>query len=199
MLAGVALAGAAGCGGSGKSPGTISVQVVTTTLAPRTVTYAIPSSAMEPTILCGRGPSKPGCTGVANDHVVVTVPALDIHRKDIIVFRAPSEAAVNCGEGGTFVKRVIGLPGETVRQDANGFVWIRSPYANLWEKLKEPYVSASRRLADSAHFGQRWKVPKGDYFTMGDNRAESCDSRVWGGVPKVAVVGKVIKIIRPRY
>lgn len=192
----------AGCGGSGKttvttsvSPGSISVE--TTTVAPSTVTYAIPSSAMEPTIRCKKGP--PGCTGVANDHLVVDVPAPQIRRYDIIVFHTPREAALKCGEGGTFVKRVIGLPGEVVREDDHGSIWVRASASKAFVKLNEPYVPAASRLADSQHFGQKWHVPIGDYFTMGDNRAESCDSRVWGSVPRKNVIGKVIKVIRPKY
>jgi hypothetical protein len=65
-------------------------------------------------------------------------------------FRAPSEATVKCGEGGKFVKRVIGLPGETVREDDHGFIWIRAPRSKTFDKLNEPYVPASRRLADSS-------------------------------------------------
>jgi signal peptidase I len=85
--------------------------VVTTTLAPRAITLAAPSSSMEPTILCARGPNNVGCTGVANDHVVADVPAPQIQRDDIVVFHTPRAAALRCGLGGTFIKRVIGLPG----------------------------------------------------------------------------------------
>jgi signal peptidase I len=190
----------AGCGGSGKSPSTdVSVPVVTTTLAPRTVTYAMPSSSMEPTILCGRGPSAVGCTGVADDHVLVEEPAPQIHRSDIVVFNAPPEAALRCGKGGKLIKRVIGLPGETVHQDDHGYVWIKRPGSSTFVKLKEPYISAQDRLADRAHFGITRHVPPGEYFMMGDNRSESCDSRTFGPVPLGNVLGKVVKIDRPQY
>lgn len=183
----------AGCGGSGKSNS--SVPVITIKQPSRTVTLGVPSSAMEPTIRCAKGP--PGCTGVANDGVVVEEPAPRIRRGNIIVFRAPREAAMRCGEGGKFLKRVIGMPGETVREDDHGFIWIRAPRSKTFHKLTEPYVPAASRLADSAHFGQVWHVPPDAFFTMGDNRAESCDSRVWGGVSGADVIGKVVKILRP--
>ena len=160
--------------------------------------YRIPSSSMEPTLNC----AKPalGCLGDSSDRVLACRICLDFgppSRGDIIVFNTPSEAAAKCGEGGTFVKRVIGLPGETVREDDNGFIWIRGPDSKTFAKLKEPYVSADRRLLDSAHFGQTWHVPNGDYFMMGDNRSQSCDSRTWGSVPRNKLIGIVFFVYWP--
>jgi signal peptidase I len=190
--------GLAACGGSGKSPATDgSVPVETVTAPSRTITYRIASSAMEPTILCERGPSNPGCTGLANDHVAVLEPAPQIRRLDIVVFNTPEKAKTDCGEGGTFVKRVIGLPGELVHEDKHGNILVKSPGSPAYVKLKEPYLSKARRLADSQHFGMTWRVAPDSYFMMGDNRSESCDSRVWGSVPSRNVIGKVVKIIRP--
>jgi signal peptidase I len=152
---------------------------------------------MEPTLHCARAPSNPGCLGRASDLVVTRLTgAANLQRRDIVVFRTPSKAAVDCGEGGTFVKRVIGLPGETVHQDTRGFVWIREPGSKKFVKLSEPYISAHSRLADSQHFGITRKVPEGEYFVMGDNRSESCDSRTWGSVPARNIIGSVVKIIR---
>lgn len=166
----------AGCGASGS-----------------THTYTIPSAAMEPTLHC----AKPGlgCLGAGDDRVVVRVGAA-VRRKDIVVFRTPPAAAARCGEAGLFVKRVIGLPGETVHQDDHGFIHVRGPHSKTFTKLEEPYVSARRRLSDSAHFGETWHVPAGDYFMIGDNRSQSCDSRTWGSVPRRNIVGPVVEIIR---
>jgi signal peptidase I len=162
--------------------------------------YRIPSSSMEPTLDCARGPAEPGCTGGSSDRVLACRICLDFSnpsRGDIVVFNTPSEAALKCGEGGTFVKRVIGLPGETVREDDFGKIWIRAPGAKKWVKLKEPYLSKSRRLADTEHFGQTWHVPEGQYFMMGDNRAQSCDSRSWGSVPRDKLIGTVFFVYWP--
>jgi signal peptidase I len=162
--------------------------------------YRIPSSSMEPTLKCARSPAEPGCTATSSDRVLACRVCLDFAspaRGDIVVFNTPTAAAANCGEGGTFVKRVIGLPGETVREDDSGFIWIRGPDSKKWVKLKEPYVSAARRLADSVHFGQSWHVPDGEYFMMGDNRAESCDSRQWGSVPRSDLIGTVFFVYWP--
>jgi signal peptidase I len=162
--------------------------------------YRIPSSSMEPTLNCARGPAEPGCLGNSSDRVLACRICLDFgppSRGDIVVFNTPTEAALKCGEGGTFVKRVIGLPGETVREDDNGFIDIKKPGEKQFERLKEQYVSADRRLADSAHFGQIWKVPPGDYFMMGDNRSQSCDSRTWGSVPRNKLIGTVFFVYWP--
>jgi len=162
--------------------------------------YRIPSSSMEPTLNCAKGPAFPGCLGHSSDRVLACRICLDFgppKRGDIVVFNTPSDAATKCGEGGTFVKRVIGLPGDIVREDDNGFIWIKSPGAKEFVKLKEPYLSAQRRLADSQHFGQKWTVPPGEYFMMGDNRPESCDSRVWGSVPRNKLIGTVFFVYWP--
>lgn len=143
---------------------------------------------MEPTLHCAREDNRPGCLGSADDRIVVQF-GKHVKRGDIAVFRTPHEAALRCGEGGIFVKRVIGLSGETVREDDHGFIQIDG------KRLDEPYVSKPRRLADTYHFGKTWHVPKGKYFMLGDNRAQSCDSREWGAVPPRNFKGPVIKII----
>jgi signal peptidase I len=155
---------------------------------------------MEPTLNCARGPAEPGCLGSSSDRVLACRICLDFSspsRGDIIVFNTPTEAALKCGEGGTFVKRVIGLPDEKVREDDNGFIWIEKPGAKKFVKLKEPYVRPNVRLADSAHFGQIWQVKPDSYFMMGDNRSQSCDSRTWGSVPRSKLIGTVFFVYWP--
>ena len=160
--------------------------------------YRIPSSSMEPALNCAK--PGPGCLGDSSDRVLACRICLDFRspsRGDIVVFNTPTEAALKCGEGGTFVKRVVGLPGDTVREDNHGFIWIRGPDSKKYVKLKESYLSARARLADSTHFGQMWHVPKGDYFMMGDNRSQSCDSRTWGSVPRSKLIGIVFFVYWP--
>jgi len=155
--------------------------------------YRIPSSSMEPTLHCAR--PGPGCEAHFSDRVLACRICLDFSspsRGDIIVFKTPPAAAEKCGEGGTFVKRLIGLPGETVREDDRGFIWIRGPNGKTWTRIAEPYLSAASRLADREHFDHTWNVPQGDYFMLGDNRADSCDSRTWGPVPRASLIGPVI-------
>ena len=157
--------------------------------------FRIPSSSMEPALHCARPGT--GCEAATSDRVLVNRLAFVFgspHRGQIVVFKAPSKANL-CGgndAGATFVKRLIGLPGETVREDRHGFVWIRQAAATAWTKLSEPYVSAAARRADSEYFGRTWRVPVGEYFMVGDNRADSCDSRRWGAVPRSSLIGPVI-------
>jgi signal peptidase I len=157
--------------------------------------YRIPSSSMEHTLHCARPGS--GCEASMSDRVLVNRLAYDFgspQRGQIVVFTSPARANLcERGDGGTtFVKRLIGLPGETVREDRHGFIWIRRAGATTWTKLPEPYLSRSARLADTAEFGHTWPVPQGEYFMLGDNRPDSCDSRRWGAVPRSSLVGPVM-------
>jgi len=157
--------------------------------------YRIPSASMENTLYCGR--PADGCTGSTSDRVLVNRLAYRFEspqRGQIVVFHAPSRANLCApGDGGTtFVKRLIGLPGETVREDHKGFIWIQRPGTSTWTRLAEPYLSRTARLDDSAHFGKSWQVPEGKYFMLGDNRGNSCDSRRWGAVPRSSLIGPVI-------
>jgi signal peptidase I len=157
--------------------------------------YRIPSASMEKTFLCAR-PAN-GCTGSTSDRVLVnrlTYRFGSPQRGQIVVFHAPAKAsACEPGDAGTtFVKRLIGLPGDTVREDDSGFIWIHESGVTTWERLREPYVSAQSRRDDSKYFGHTWKVAAGSYFMLGDNRPDSCDSRSWGAVPRSNLIGPVI-------
>jgi signal peptidase I len=164
--------------------------------------YRIPSSSMERTLNCAKGPSptQSGCLGDSSDRVLACRICLDFgppSRGDIVVFNTPKDVPRACGEGGTFVKRVIGLPGETVKEDDSGFIFVRGPDSKKFVKLNEPYVTKDQRLRDSGHFGQSWKVKPNSYFMMGDNRPESCDSRTWGSVPRRKLIGIVFFVYWP--
>jgi len=143
--------------------------------------YRVPSSSMEPTLHCAR--PGVGCEGDTADWVLVPrfAPFWTPSRADIVIFRTPPETAVKCGEGGTFVKRLIGLPGDTV-SERDGYISVNG------RPLKEPYMKRSRRDTLSG----TWHVPKGEYFFVGDNRAQSCASRVWGSVPRHNLLGPVV-------
>jgi signal peptidase I len=149
--------------------------------------YRIPSSSMEPTLHCA---GSQGCEARLSDRVLANrfiYRFRSPHRGEIVVFKTPPQAQARCGAGGTFVKRLIGLPGETW-SERNGFVSIDG------KKLNEPYIKADRRDTET-HEPQ--KIAKGQYFMMGDNRAESCDSRVWGTVPRGNLIGEVFATYWP--
>jgi len=151
--------------------------------------YRIPSSSMEPTLHCARPGS--GCEARFSDRVLANRFIYHFrkpHRGDIIVFKTPPLAEQRCGAGGTFVKRLIGLPGETW-SEKNGYVYING------KKLIEPYVKADRR--DTATSYPARKIPQGMYFMMGDNREQSCDSREWGAVPRKNLIGEVFAVYWP--
>jgi signal peptidase I len=150
--------------------------------------YRIPSSSMEPTLHCAR--PAPGCESRFSDRVLANrfiYRFVDPGRGDIIVFKTPEIAAQKCGAGGTFVKRLIGLPGDRWEERA-GYVYING------KRLEEPYVQRARR--DARTLPPRTIAP-GHYFMMGDNRSQSCDSREWGAVPKKNLIGKVFAVYWP--
>jgi signal peptidase I len=150
--------------------------------------YRIPSSSMEPTLHCAT--PDPGCEAGFSDRVLACRFCYRFwspQRGDIIVFKTPPLAAVRCGAGGTFVKRLIGLPGDTWAEK-NGYVYIDG------RKLNEPYIKPDRRDTRTI---KRIRIPPGYYFFMGDNRNSSCDSREWGTVPRKNLIGKVFATYWP--
>jgi signal peptidase I len=147
--------------------------------------YRIPTPSMEPTLHCAKPTAF--CQGRFSDRVIANRLAYrfgDPKRGQIVVFRAP-EAARRCGStdgGSTFVKRIVGLPGELV-SERDGVVYVNG------DPIAEPYVDPALR----GHGTNRWpRVEPGQYFVLGDNRVRSCDSRAWGTVPRGNLIGPVI-------
>jgi signal peptidase I len=143
--------------------------------------YRIPSASMEPTLHCAR--PAPGCHSRFSDRVIANrfiYRFRSPRRGEIIVFRTPPGTRQACQQEGVFVKRLIGMPGEVVSERA-GFVYVDG------RKLDEPYVKPAERDSRT----ESWRVPAGRYFMMGDNRADSCDSRYWGSVPRKNLIGPV--------
>ena len=150
--------------------------------------YRIPSSSMEPTLHCAR--PAVGCEAGVADRILANRFLFHLRsprRGEIVVFHVPSSAVARgcaAGSGDTFVKRLVGLPGDLVFEDRLGFLWING------RKLDEPYVEPQRRRQDLVYVNRRWRVPRGSYFMVGDNRGQSCDSRAWGSVPRENLIGK---------
>jgi signal peptidase I len=169
--------------------------------------FFIPSGSMERTLH--------GCPGCKGDRVLVNklvYKLRDIHRGEIVVFNGSGlpfqpevivakpknafEAArrkiantVGLGAPGErdFIKRVIGLPGDTVQCcDEQGRVQVNGV------GLNEPYLFED----DHSQFGPT-VVPKGRYFVMGDHRSRSSDSRFNGTVPEGKIIGRAFVVVWP--
>lgn len=102
-------------------------------------------------------------------------------RGDVVVFIAPPNTSTD------YVKRVIGLPGDTVQVDANGIVTVNGV------ALNEPYVLDHANPYEP----HVWKLGANQYFVLGDNRGDSSDSRAWGPVPRNYIIGKAALVYWP--
>ena len=115
----------------------------------------------------------------------------DYQRGDIVVFQPPE----GFGQGGVpFIKRVIGLPGDTVSLE-NGHVFVTRAGGSP-VRLDEPYIvraidgGAAPTLPKDSGGTSSWTIAAGTYFVMGDNRPESQDSRFFGPVHRELIVGR---------
>jgi signal peptidase I len=154
--------------------------------------YRIPSPSMEPTLHCAL--PEPDCETTTSDRVLANRFINHFRqprRGEIVVFTTPKLALQRCGTQGTYVKRLIAVPGD-VWKERTGVVYING------KKLNEPYIQATRRdsqtltLRDIPPRNTYTRIPKGYYLMMGDNRSSSCDSRRWGLVPRGNIIGKVV-------
>ena len=114
----------------------------------------------------------------------------DVREGDIVVFSHPPLDHCGGPQEGDLVKRVIALPGQTIYSSGN------SIYVN-GKLLSEPYLPDGDPLgppipdASSKH---PYRVPPGEFYMLGDNRAISCDSRYWGPIKGSSIVGKVVLV-----
>jgi signal peptidase I len=139
--------------------------------------FRIPSGSMEPTLAVG-------------DRVLVNRLSYrlhDINRGDVIVFKRPETAPAAPGDPEDLIKRVIGLPGDTVVA-REGIVYVND------RPLEEPYLPVG---TSTANLDDPVTVPEGEVFVMGDNRDNSSDSRFIGTIPVDSVVGRAFAVIWP--
>jgi len=169
--------------------------------------FYIPSGSMEPTLYG---------SDTGGDRILVCkwlYRFRDPKRQEIVVFNAPPEAddAIRLGQSKDFIKRLIGLPGDTV-EVKSGSVWVNG------EKLSEPYIkeppnyqmkiidgrvySIEQYMTDPSitHKVQNTpagKIPEGKYLVFGDNRNNSNDSHKWGLLDRDRVLGRAMFIFWP--
>ena len=157
-------------------------------------TFYIPSGSMEDTLLVGDhlfvnrfiyGQAK---TGLERS----LLPARDVRRGDIVVFRSPENANIDV------VKRCVGLPGDTVdvqgkRLFINGKQVNDGSYAIHRDPVSYSELSFSDQGRRRDNFGPE-VVPPDRYFCMGDNRDYSYDSRFWGMLPRHLIKGRALFI-----
>ncbi len=167
--------------------------------------FVIPTGSMEDSLLIGDHLLVDKLAFAPSDSVAdLLLPYLEVERGDIIVFRYPIDL------GQTFVKRVIGVPGDRVRI-VDKALWLngkpvdepyvvhKSDYIDQYrDNFPSPpngqvYPSAIEMLENHAEGGELI-VPEGRYFALGDNRDHSLDSRYWGFVPRENIIGKPLII-----
>jgi signal peptidase I len=157
--------------------------------------FKIPTGSMEPNLLIGdhllvnKFVFGPTATRLEE----VSLPIEPIRRQEVIVFKYPEEPERD------FIKRVIGLPGETLEL-RNKKVYINNqPLDEPYVHFLEPPGDSKPGDADYTDFDVRRQygpvtVPANHYFVMGDNRDNSQDSRYWGFLPREYIKGKALMV-----
>lgn len=145
--------------------------------------FKIPTGSMEDNLLVG-------------DHILVNkfvygptataledwlLPVRPLERQDVIVFRAPQEPDKD------FIKRTVGLPGESVVVEGGEVVVDGQP-------IDDPHANHKASYGSFHDTREPAEVPAGEYFVMGDNRENSRDSRYWGTVPRSHIKGKAMLV-----
>jgi signal peptidase I len=113
----------------------------------------------------------------------------DVREGNIVVFTHPPLDQCGGEPAGDLIKRVIALPGQTIYSSGNS-IYIDG------RRLAEPYLPAHDPLGPPiASREHPYRVPPGEFYVLGDNRADSCDSRYWGPIQGSSIVGKAIVVI----
>jgi signal peptidase I len=142
-------------------------------------TYYIPTGSMEPTLHIG-------------DRILVFKLAYVFgspQRGDVVVFKAPAREAVDCGDSYVpdLVKRIVGLPGETISSVHNVIFIDHRPLEQPWAHYEPLDVAPITPQT----------IPANHYFMIGDNQPNSCDSRYWGTIPRSSIIGEAVFKIWP--
>jgi signal peptidase I len=143
--------------------------------------FSIPTTSMVPTLDVG-------------DRILVLKAFFNwhqVHEGDIVVFTHPPRDHCPGPAGTDLVKRVIALPGQTI-YSAGGVLYVDG------RRLREPYLPAPDPLGPPIPGASRqdpFRVPRGEFYVLGDNRAISCDSRFWGPIKGSSIVGRAVMLL----
>jgi len=177
--------------------------------------FKIPSGSMIPTLLVG------DLILVNKFHYGVRLPVLNTKifangepkRGDVVVFRYPGKSELDPEKGADYIKRIIGVPGDTIdvsddQVRINGQAVAYKPAgvfvgtgaglddtgADIVQEMLPGKTHTILDIPGSPFPPSTWVVPKGEYFAMGDNRDHSADSREWGFFPEHNLVGRAMVI-----
>lgn len=183
-------------GGQSRSSGFFSFvwDLIKTFIIVMLVAFAIRYFVIQPFVVDGDSMLP---TFINNEYLIAEKISYDFqipHRGDVVIFRYPKNPQV------IYIKRVIGLPGETVEIKDNKVYVAGSP--NDSEKpLTEGYLASSVKteVFVSGDEGKNAKKILGDneFFVLGDNREHSSDSREWGVLPRANIIGRVWITVTP--
>ncbi|HVM65827.1 MAG TPA: signal peptidase I [Acidimicrobiales bacterium] len=140
--------------------------------------FFIPSASMDPTLK-------------VHDRILVNKLSYHmhpVHRGDIVVFKRSPNMKTTEGDIKDLVKRVIGLPGETIESTPDGHIEING------RTLTESYLPPGTQLGPPI---PKQVIPPGHYFVMGDNRTDSSDSRFFGPIARSQIIGRAFLLIWP--
>lgn len=123
----------------------------------------------------------------SGDYLIVDELSYRLHaplRGDVVIFRYPGDPKV------FYIKRIIGLPGESVHIDRGSVSITKTDGTTL--PLTEPYI-----VNEDATYTEDMVLGADQYFVMGDNRPRSSDSRIWGPLPRKDIVGRAFVRLLP--
>ncbi len=163
------------------------------------IVYPFRKYVAEPYIVSGASMDPTFATG---DYLIVDKLSYETgkpQRNSVVVFRYPGNPAIgrtDATPAKNFIKRIIGLPGETVTMKDNA-VTIKNTDNPKGFALDQSYVVHPCPKNTSCVSSFEIKLGADEYFVMGDNRAESYDSRSWGPVPKANIIGTPVLQLFP--
>jgi len=162
----------------------ILVEIIKFSILVAVIVIPVRTFIAQPFIVSGRSMDPTFATGQYLIVDEISYRFKDPQRGDVIILRYPKDPST------FFIKSLIGLPNETI-EIKGGIVTIKTKANQTGFDLNEPYVEFEKEDNIIKELGEN------EYFVMGDNRAESLDSRAWGVVPRELIVGKAFLRLFP--